>query len=180
MAGLQICFILDSELTSDQHKEIDALDKLAFAGESEDDHPELSGITWASHDWMALGFLGDELVTQLALPLREISVGAEKIWVAGVGGVATYPRFQHKGYAGALLEATKIFMRDTLRIPFGLLICADKLRRFYESAGWQFAAEVLCFSQEGKRRALPACVMILPLANKAWPTGEIDLCGSPW
>jgi nodulation protein A len=180
MTGLQIRFITDSELTPDLRKEIDALDKLAFAGESADAHPELAGITWASHDWMALGFLGNEIVTQLSLPKRGISVGAEKICVAGVGGVATHPKFQHKGYASALLGATQIFMRDTIRVPFGLLICAGKLQRFYERAGWQFAAEVLYFSQEHQQRALHTCVMILPLANQAWPTGEIDLCGSPW
>jgi GNAT superfamily N-acetyltransferase len=180
MTGLKICFINYSELTSDQQKESDALDKLAFAGESEADHPELSGITWASHDWMALGFLGEELVTQLSLPIREISVGAEKIWVAGVGGVATHPKFQHKGYASALLGAIQVFIRDKIRVTFGLLICADQLRRFYERAGWQFAADNLYFSQDNQRRALHTCVMVLPLANHSWPKGEIDLCGSPW
>jgi predicted acetyltransferase len=180
MTALQIRYIPDSELTSDQHKEIDALDKLAFAGESEQDHPELAGITWATHDWMALGFLGDELVTQLALPIREISVGAEKIRIAGVGGVATHPKFQHKGYASVLLSATQTFMRDKIRVPFGLLICAGKLQRFYERAGWQFVADVLYFLQDNQRRVLHTCVMILPLSKLAWPTGEIDLCGSPW
>jgi aminoglycoside 2'-N-acetyltransferase I len=180
MTDLRIRFVTDSELTPDLRKEIDALDKLAFAGESDADHPELAGITWAPHDWMALGFLGDEIVTQLSMPEREISVGAQKIKVVGVGGVATHPGFQRQGYASALLGATQSFMRENMRVPFGLLICDGKMQQFYERAGWQFTTDILYFLQDDQRRSLHTCVMVLSLANQDWPAGEIDLCGSPW
>ena len=180
MTELQFRFIPSSDITPGQQKEIDALDALAFTGQTDDDNPELAGITWASCDWMALGFLGDTLVTQSAVPIREISVGNEKVWVAGIGGVAAHPKFQHKGYASALLGATQLFLHYKIQVPFGLLICADTLRTFYERAGWYFAGGVLYISIDNQRRALHTCVMILQLTNQTWPAGEIDLCGPPW
>jgi hypothetical protein len=79
-----------------------------------------------------------------------------------------------------LLGATESFMRNEIRVPFGLLICGDGLRRFYERAGWRVAAGVLHFTQGFRRRALHTNVMILLLADQPWRAGEIDLCGLPW
>ena len=180
MIELQVRFTPQAELTPKLQQDIDLLDKLAFAGEDIDDDPEFSSIQWASPDWMALGFLNGELVTQLCLPKREIRVGNEKIWVAGIGGMATHPDHQHKGYGSTLLRATEAFMRAEMQVPFGLLICAYETRPFYELARWQFAADKLYYSQDNQRRTLNTCVMVLPLENRAWRTGEIDLCGSPW
>lgn len=180
MTDLDVRLIPHAELTPELQGDIDALDHIAFAGDDGDDDPEFSSIKWASPEWMALGFLHGELVTQLCLPKREIIVGAEKIWVAGVGGMATHPKHQHMGYGSTLLAATESFMRDRMQVPFGLLICADETRPFYEFARWQFAADALYFRQENQRRRLTTCVMILPLEDRAWPAGEIDLCGAPW
>ncbi|MEO8357632.1 MAG: GNAT family N-acetyltransferase [Chloroflexota bacterium] len=180
MTDIQFRFIPHAELTHELQGEIDALDHIAFAGDEGDDDPEFSSIQWATPDWMVLGFFNEELVTQLFLPKREIKVGAEMVWAAGVGGMATHPDYQHKGYGSALLAATASFMQDEIRVPFGLLICADETRPFYERARWQFAADALYFWQEGQRRTLKTCVMILPLEGRAWPTGGIDLCGTPW
>lgn len=180
MTDLQIRFIPRVELTSKLEQDIDSLDKLAFAGDDIDDDPEFSSIRWASPDWMGLGFLNEELVTQLCLPKRDIMVGDEKVWVAGIGGMATHPDHQHKGHGSALLRATEAFMRDEMQVPFGLLICAYETRPFYELARWQFAGDRLYYTQDNQRRILNTCVMILPLTNHAWRAGEIDLCGSPW
>lgn len=180
MTDLQIRFISHKELPPEIQNKIEALDRLAFEGDTIDDDPEFSSIIWASPDWMALGFLNGELVTQLCLPKREIMVGSEKIWAAGIGGMATHPNHQHKGYGSALLESTELFMRDEIQVPFGLLICADETRPFYEFARWQFAADLLYYKQDDQRRMLHTCVMILQLKDQTWPAGEIDLCGSPW
>jgi GNAT superfamily N-acetyltransferase len=180
MTDLQIRFIPQADLSARLQQDIDTLDKIAFAGDGIDDDPEFSSIRWASPDWMGLGFIHDELVTQLCLPKREIMVGDEKVWVAGIGGMATHPGYQHRGYGSALLRATEAFMRDTMQVPFGLLICADETRPFYELARWEFTADMLTYIQDNQRRILNTCVMILPLENHAWRAGAIDLCGSPW
>ncbi len=180
MTELQVRFIPKAEITPELDSKIDALDKLAFADDGIDLDPEFSRIRWAEPDWMALGFMGEELVTQLCLPKREISVGSEKVWVAGIGGMATHPNHHHKGYGSKLLRVTETFMRDEMHVPFGLLICADETRPFYELARWQVAADLLVYHQDNERKILHTCVMILQLQDQAWLTGEIDLCGAPW
>jgi GNAT superfamily N-acetyltransferase len=180
MENINISFLPEKDILSEVRQQIDALDHLAFAGDTIDDDPEFSSIQWASPDWMALGFLNDELITQLCLPKREIRVGDEKVWVAGIGGMATHPEHQHKGYGSALLRATESFMRDEMRVSFGLLICADATRPFYELARWQHVADKLYYQQENKKLTLHISVMILKLNDQNWSAGEIDLCGSPW
>lgn len=170
-----------SLISPDVQKHINELDTLAFADDGIDNDPEFSNIhSWASPDWMALGFLNKELVTQLSIPKRKIMVGLERIWVAGIGGMATRPNHHHKGYGSALLKATETFMRNEIRVPFGLLICADSTRPFYELARWQHVANLLFYQQENQKHRLHTSVMILQLGNQTWPAGEIDLCGSPW
>lgn len=107
MTDLNIDFIPYAGLTPELQREFDALDRLAF-GEMDS---ELSNIQWATPDWVLLGYLQDQLVTQLCIPKREIKVGHERIWVAGLGGMATHPDFQHKGLGSALLAAAAAFMR---------------------------------------------------------------------
>jgi nodulation protein A len=178
MTDLDIRFLPHAQITPELQQEFNRLDHLAF-GEIADDH-EFASIQWAAPDWMALGFLQDQLVTQLCIPKREITVGSERVWVAGLGGMATHPKFQHQGLGSTLLAATESFMRDTIQIPFGLLICADETCPFYELSRWQIAADFLYFRQDQQSRMLKTCVMVLPLAGKPWPVGEIDLCGPPW
>lgn len=178
MTSLDIRFIPLAEMTAELQSQFDALDRLAF-DQVEEDH-ELESIHWAAPDWMAMGFLNGQLVTQLCIPKREILAGSARVWVAGIGGMSTHPDFQHQGWGSGLLAATRTFMRDTVQVPFGLLICADQTQPFYEHSGWQHAADFLYFTQEHQRRLLKTSVMVLSLTGLAWPAGEIDLCGLPW
>ncbi len=180
MTDLDIRFIPRADLKPELQHEIDELDHLAFGDIVFEEDPDFPPIQWAAPDWMALGFLQGQLVTQLCIPEREILVGNEQIRVAGLGGMATHPEFQHRGWGSALLAATESFMRDTIQVPFGLLICADELRPFYELSRWQFAGNVLYFRQDGQRRIVNPCVMILQLMDRLWSPGEIDLCGLLW
>jgi GNAT superfamily N-acetyltransferase len=180
MTDLRVRFIRHQEISPELRIEIEVLDRLAFAGDDIDNDPEFASIQWATPDWMALGFLHEELVTQLSIPKREVMVGAEKIWVAGIGGMATHPKHHRKGYGSALLAVTEPFLRDEIQVPFGLLICAGATRPFYEQARWQHAADVLYYYQDDQRRELHTSVMTLKLQNQTWPAGKIDLCGAPW
>jgi nodulation protein A len=180
MTDLEIHFVPQINLTPELQREFDKLDRLAFGEIIFEEDPDFPPIQWATPDWMALGFLHGQLVTQLCIPRREILVGGEKIWVAGLGGMATHPKYQHRGYGSALLAAIEPFMRDTLQAQFGLLICSDEVRPFYELSRWQYAASALYFTQDQQRRVMNPCVMVLPLTARAWPAGEIDLCGLPW
>ncbi|MGE5463982.1 MAG: GNAT family N-acetyltransferase [Syntrophothermus sp.] len=180
MTELDVRFLPHADLSPGLRSEFDTLDRLAFAQNEEEEDPDFPPIQWATPDWVALGYLQDRLVTQLCLLWREITVATEKILVAGLGGMATHPQFQHQGLGSALLAATASFMRDTIQVPFGLLICADETARFYQLSHWQIAADHLYYTQDHERRMLKPCVMILQLTVRPWPAGEIDLCGLLW
>ena len=168
------------QVTPELDEKIDHLDHIAFNSEDDHDDPEFDSIRWASHDWMVLGWLDEMLVSQLCLLKREILVGGAPVWVAGIGGVATHPDYQHRGLGSQIMAACPEFMAREIKVPFGLLICADETRPFYEKSGWQFVAPNLFYSQDNERRNLETCVMIFPLSAEPWPAGEIDLCGAPW
>jgi len=176
---LQIRF-LDADTKSPQlNQMVEDLDKLAFV-DDDPNEPILKGIEWSSSDWMGLAMLGDQLVAQLGILKREILVGDQSITVAGVGGVATHPDWQKRGFASQLLQAAQIFMCDALKVPFGLLVCGEETEHFYANCGWKRVAQALHYHQNGQLRMLPSIVMILPLSDQVWPEGEIDLCGLPW
>ncbi len=180
MDALNIEIIRTDQISAQLDKKIDELDQLAFADENHDD-PEFNSIDWSVHiEYMALGYLNGELVTLLGLLKREIRVGEIAVWVVGVGGVATHPNWQRRGFSSALLQAAEKFIREQMTAPFGLLICADERRSFYGRAGWQHVADEMSFIQDGQHRSLKTSVMILPLAEQEWLAGKIDLCGLPW
>ena len=107
-------------------------------------------------------------------------IGSRTNRIAGVGGVATDPEWQRQGFALQILQEAEKFMRDDIRVAFGLLICDKEIKSYYTSCGWINVAQSLRYSQAGQSRVLNTCVMILPLTNQVWPSGEIDLCGPPW
>src|SRR5512138_2782218 len=104
MTNLNVHFIPFPEMTPELQSQFDMLDHLAFDGIEDD--PELSTIHWAEPDWMAMGFLNGQVVTQLCIPKRQITVGSDQVWVAGIGGMSTHPEFQHQGLGSTLLAAT--------------------------------------------------------------------------
>lgn len=174
-----ITILNPSEVTPDLRCRMDELDQIAFKEDADD--PLLAGIQWASsQEWFVLGWMDSELASELCLLTREISVGKEKLRVVGVGGVATHPRWRRQGLASALLRATETYMKEKIRVPFGLLVCSNETRPLYEGLGWQHVADELYFIQNGEQRLLKSFVMILPLAGRNWPSGKIDLCGLPW
>jgi hypothetical protein len=71
-------------------------------------------------------------------------------------------------------------MREKMNASFGLLVCADERRSFYGRVGWKHVADKLFFTQDNQRHLMNTSVMILPLTEKNWHAGEIDLCGLPW
>jgi GNAT superfamily N-acetyltransferase len=176
VASLQIEFIRTSQVSKDIQKIIDQVDQLAFDGLGAEENTN----EWSSSDWMVLGRVEEELVTQLCLLSREIRVGDVPVVIGGVGGVATHPAWQGHGLASTLMRAAAQFMRTDMNVPFGLLICAQKTQPFYARLGWQTVAEELWFTEHEQRRTMQTPVMVIPLSDQNWPEGEIDLCGLPW
>lgn len=168
-------FIHFSQVTPATQEIIDRLDHLAFAGETDEGINE-----WADSDWMVLGRVDGELVSQLGLLKREIRVGGAPITVGGVGGVATLPVWQRHGLATALMGAAAKFLQTEIKVSFGLLVCADETQPFYARLGWKTVATELWVLQGEISLPLRTIVMVLPLADQGWPQGKIDLCGPGW
>lgn len=183
MSDLKIIFLRSADVPAELHSQIDTVSSLAFQAVGDED-PQFMNLTWANSEWLALGFVDETLVSFFCMLKRQVSAGDEFIWTAGIGGVATHPQWQKKGYASQLLRAAVPFMRDEIHAEFGLLICSDLVEPVYAGCGWQRVGSSFAFEQypDGKveRRVIHTCVMVLPLTDRVWPAGEVDFRGLPW
>ena len=131
--------------------------------------------------WRFLVWEGERLVTHVGVLDREIRVGGQPHHVAGVYAVMTRPADRGKGYASAALEQAATFMRDELpKAQHGLLVCLDTRLPFYGRLGWHKIEAPVGFEQPGGRQFNEINTMVLPLRDRPWPAGEVDLCGLPW
>jgi aminoglycoside 2'-N-acetyltransferase I len=167
------------ELSEAENTRINLVSDLAYAiyGPVPD---EFSDIVWSKMEYCVLGLLDGLIVTLLGLYPREILAGAEKVFVAGVGSVATHPDFQRRGYAGLLLERSETFMRDEIQAEFGLLVCSPTREAYYARYGWQTIAGPMVYDMPTCKRTWTDLVLVLPLGERPWPEGKVDLCGYPW
>jgi aminoglycoside 2'-N-acetyltransferase I len=144
-------------------------------------HDELV-IEWANDDWLVLVKYDDQIVSHVGIVERVGAVSGQPVKLGGVGGVATHPEYRRRGLAQAAMEKAAEFMRDELRVEFGLLICGGSMLPYYARLGWQSVEEPLMFDQPNGKVTFDKLtkVMILPCTKQAWPLGVIDLCGPPW
>lgn len=162
------------ELTTDENNQLDVASSLAFAGSGAED------LCWSDSEWFVLGKVDGQIVSIVGILYRKIRVGETIILVGGIGGVATHPDFQRRGYAGKLVQRAGEFMLNEVKAPFGLLICEPKRMPFYDSFGWQPVQAPMFFHCRGERRLYEGPVMFLTLSGGSWPDGELDLLGGPW
>lgn len=161
-------------LSEEEWRQVDRVSEAAYAGDT-------SELTWADEqNWVVMGSLDGLIVSCLILIERTGKIDEQPVRLGGVGGVATHPDAQRKGYARQVMLAAADFMRDQLKVEFGLLVCSVELAGYYGRMGWQSVDGLLFADQpEGKTR-LDMPVMVLPCGDKKWPDGSIDLCGLPW
>ena len=140
------------------------------------------GIEWAKDDWSVLARLDGQVVSHVGIVERIGTVEGQPVRLGGIGGVATLPDRRRHGYAEAALRTAAEFMRNELRVEFGLLICGDQMMPYYGKLGWQLVEGPLMFDQpKGKVTFGDSTkIMILPCGTSDWPPGVIDLCGPPW
>ncbi|MCS7011883.1 MAG: GNAT family N-acetyltransferase [Anaerolineales bacterium] len=137
-------------------------------------------FVYAEPDWTILVWEGEEAVSAIEIFERTIQVGGKPLRVGGVGNHATKTEWRKRGYATHALLAAQDFLRDTLRVEFGLGFCKDNLVPFYEKFGWQVVAERVLVEQPGRSRYLEDKIIAFSTRGLPWPPGEIDLRGLPW
>ncbi len=140
----------------------------------------LTAMLWAEVHWRVLVRVNGLIASQVEIIERTVSAGERDVKLGGVSGVVTLPEFRGQGLSTAALRAAASFLRDELRVPFGLLICGEAMVPFYSRLGWQRVAGPTVYDQPGGRVVSDGVTMVLPLSEAPWPEGPIDLRGLPW
>jgi len=163
-----------ADVTDEENRRLDSISGMAYG-------PDDSGLEWTDEaDWRVWLEIEGEIVSFLIIVVREARVGETPVRLAGIGGVATHPAHQRRGYAAQVMDAAAVFMRDSLRVDFGHLLCSPDLLPYYARFGWQAVEGPLLVDQPGGKISLDHIHMILPCASDLWPAGTLDLCGLPW
>lgn len=160
------------EMTEHEKQMTAEIDRLSFTDGGGD-------IDWGVSQWLVMGWMDGKIVSQIGVLQREVDVSGQKINVGGVGGVATHPDHRRQGYAGKLLKAVEQLLSE-LDLPFGVLVCGEERMHYYARFGWQKIDNKTIFQNNGIDREMDGIMMILPLKEKAWPDGLLNLNGKPW
>lgn len=125
---------------------------------------------------------GDEVVGQVGIVLRTIQCGGVSVDIAGIQSLAVSPRIQGTMLAWALMRRS---MKEAKKrgVPFGLLFCVPSLERLYAAMKWE-RIDVITTMRDEEDRAVPIpgknVAMVLKLAGRPFPQGDIDLQGADW
>ena len=177
---MEIEFLATDQLTQ-SHK--DALQVLRQAVYPPEVLASLPGnrFTWASPQWSIFIWDNDQLVSRVGLLQREILSNGQKKSIGGIGGVATHPESQGKGYASLAMRAASDVMNTKWDVAFALLFCRPHLVPFYERLGWKpFAGNVFVEQPEGRLEFSANGAMVLDIKEQSPLDGTLDLCGLPW
>jgi len=140
----------------------------------------LTGTKWASADWTVMVWEDEDLVTNVHIVERTVMVGGQSVRLGGIGNVATKVEWRKRGYARSALKMAQNFLRDPLKVDFGMMIATDQMVPRYVKLGWKVAAQSMWIEQPDGKTTLNFPVMVLPVCMQEWPEGGIDLCGLPW
>jgi len=78
------------------------------------------------------------------------------------------------------MEVAATFIHRELVAEFGLLLCREEVRPFYDRLGWICVPGPTVFDQPSGLVTWPLCTLVLALGATIWPAGTIDLRGLPW
>ena len=125
---------------------------------------------------------GNEVVGQVGVVLRTVRCGSVFADIAGIQSLAVSPRIQGTMLAWALMRRS---MKEAKKrgVPFGLLFCVPSLETLYAAMKWERIDVVTTMNDEdGRTVPIPGknIAMVLELAGRPFPQGDIDLQGADW
>jgi len=138
------------------------------------------GLTWRPKTEHIVQYVGGVMAAKVSLLKHCVLVEGQEVWVGGVGGVLTMPEFQGRGYAAELLHYTSGYLRDQLKVPFGLLFCRDALAPLYRRFRWQIIEDSVTIQQPAGAILMPLHTMSLSCGTIEWPKGKVNLNSEPW
>ena len=136
--------------------------------------------TWRPKEIHIVLDVDGQAASHVGLIDHTVDVSGQRVRVGGVGGVATNGELHGRGYAQKTLRYAEQYMRDEMKVEFGLLFCLDPLKPFYERQGWLLLGEPVWIEQPAGRMVSPLNVMVLPFGDRVWPQGSVDLRSLPW
>ena len=118
---------------------------------------------------------GAAIISHMALTLRSVQLGDQRLTVAGLADVATDPAHRGQGHAATLLRAA-IDAASASPAAFVLLFGNARL---YAAAGFRPVTNpVASVATDGTRSvSRNDGLMVLPLRGDPWPEGLLDLRG---
>jgi predicted N-acetyltransferase YhbS len=177
---MEILVLAESELLADERNEIDAVCDRAFGANQSEENDSFNYKWIMQNDWHVVVKLDRVFVSHVGIVERTGTVAGKPVKLGGIGAVATFPNLQKQGLASAAMRKAAGFMHESLKVDFGLLVCAREAEPFYRTLGWREVAGPLAFDQPQGKVTFHDMTMILPCVRQDWPPGTIDLCGLPW
>ena len=132
--------------------------------------------------WSVLVKAEQRAVAHAGTIYRVIRIGDLHVPVGGIAGVMTLPGWRLHGYARAALAKATAFVGMQLWAPFAVVICPKEDTAFYEHIGWRIThAPIWCDQPGGRVKLEDEVALFMPCQGDAeWPSGAIDLGGTPW
>jgi hypothetical protein len=137
-------------------------------------------FSWRPKEWHFFVEEEGRVVNHVGVLQATVQAGGRDITVGGIGGVVSVPEASGRGHAHAAMARAAEFMRDELHLDFGMLFCLPRLTQFYARQGWQLLEDEVQFDQPSGTVVSPFRSMVLPLGNREWPGGKINVGGLPW
>jgi GNAT superfamily N-acetyltransferase len=137
-------------------------------------------LTWRPKDLHFLLYNDGELFSHVGVLRHTVFVEDKPVIVGGVGGVATLPDAQKKGYAKMLMRHAAEFFEREWKVDAGLLFCLPLMIAFYESLGWQTVSEPVLIEQPNGAIESPIGIMVLPFNDNVRQNGKVELRSLPW
>lgn len=138
-------------------------------------------IEWRrSADLHLVGLEDDAPVSHCGLLAHTISIGGAPQRVGGIKGVITLPQARGRGHATRLMRTASEILATEWHVDFALLFCFARLEPFYRRLAWRRLDVPVKIEQRGGSIDAPMSTMILELADRRWPGGEVDVRSLPW
>lgn len=146
--------------------------------------PEYSHVeAWAPADYTLLMMDDDQWASIMEIFSREIKVGGRLCSVCGISGVMTHPDYRGRGLSTRLMQEALSLIKEKFDVDFVVLDCRQPLVDFYARQGFTRVPGRILYQQPDGQKMFDSDrvnIMILPLKDKAWENGDLDLCGLPW
>jgi GNAT superfamily N-acetyltransferase len=174
MSEARIIVAPHDQLTEAEQAAVDAIERQAFADESP------SAFEWDGGDeTVLLSDDTDRAVSTAAILWRSATLADREIVAGGIGGVATAPDAQGRGFASVTLQAAEAALTSR---PVDLLVlfCQPALRPFYEARGWVESPWRTWVVRGGESVVFDEQLTMVKAPQAIEASGDLVIANSPW